>query len=414
MPSGTMPPGGGGKPVGGGSGGAASGRGDPSGSPFTGAGLRNPTGPMGSRQREGLPGFGNYPSAGPIANGASGGLTGPEGRDGNGGGRVISPPGTTGFRASTNSGGSGSGSEQALPGSSTSGGGSVAPGSLDPGRPGNGSDGPASGPGVNNGPSGGSGPPSLESPSTSIATAPSSPLPAGAAGPGNPAPPSGIANKSDGSKGSGGDGGDKAASPLGPSQVPYPGAVPPPPGAKPGSSQPANPNQNGGGSDVYSEGARSMPKGPNSPAPGGEVDSARSGMEVPGPSGLPNLPGGKRTTTPPSRPPVRLSGSRDWALSVECTADAVVLPTGERITAKALAAPEGGKELRSAVEALISRKQATVREGEPPYRPLIRFLVHPDGLRLYHMAYPTLEPLQVPIVRQNVEADDHRPGEGGR
>jgi hypothetical protein len=111
---------------------------------------------------------------------------------------------------------------------------------------------------------------------------------------------------------------------------------------------------------------------------------------------------------------VRLSGSRDWALSVECTADGVVLPTGEKITAKSLAGPEGGKALRSAIEGLIARKQATVREGEPPYRPIVRFLVHPDGLRLYHMAYPTLEPLQVPIVRQNVEPEERRPGEGGR
>jgi len=41
--------------------------------------------------------------------------------------------------------------------------------------------------------------------------------------------------------------------------------------------------------------------------------------------------------------------------------------------------------------------------------------VHPEGLRVYHTAYPILEPLQVPILRQNVEPEDpNQPVPGGR
>jgi hypothetical protein len=134
-------------------------------------------------------------------------------------------------------------------------------------------------------------------------------------------------------------------------------------------------------------------------------------------SPLPRLPKGStpkpKTATPR---PVRLTGNRDWVIPLECTADAIVLPTGVKITAQALSAGDSGaKALLQGVQELIRRKQATVREGEPEYRPQVRFLVHPEGLRLYHLAYPTLEPLKIPILRQNVEPDDpHQPAKGGR
>ena len=32
-----------------------------------------------------------------------------------------------------------------------------------------------------------------------------------------------------------------------------------------------------------------------------------------------------------------------------------------------------------------------VRPGEPPYRPLIRLIVRPDGLRSYYLAFPALD-----------------------
>ena len=53
--------------------------------------------------------------------------------------------------------------------------------------------------------------------------------------------------------------------------------------------------------------------------------------------------------------------------------------------------------------ALVDRRQASVRPGEPPYRPLLRFQVHPDGLRGYYFAYPLLERLRIPMSRENLD-----------
>jgi hypothetical protein len=111
--------------------------------------------------------------------------------------------------------------------------------------------------------------------------------------------------------------------------------------------------------------------------------------------------------------PFHLTGNRDWIIPLVCTPDAIVLPSGATIAASALNTSDGAKALIKAVQDIIARKQATVREGEPPYRPQIRFLVHPEGLRLYHQAYPTLEALQVPILRQNIEPEDASPSGTG-
>jgi hypothetical protein len=131
-------------------------------------------------------------------------------------------------------------------------------------------------------------------------------------------------------------------------------------------------------------------------------------------SRLPKSAGGKTTNAKPR--PARLTGNRDWIIPLECTADAVVLPTGVKVSAQSLATGDSGaKALLQAVQEVINRKQATVRAEESPYRPQVRFLVHPDGLRVYHLAYPTLEPLQIPILRQNLVPDDpHSPGKGVR
>ena len=41
-----------------------------------------------------------------------------------------------------------------------------------------------------------------------------------------------------------------------------------------------------------------------------------------------------------------------------------------------------------------------VRPGDAPYRPEVRFLVHPDAGRTYHLAYPTLDALAAPKTAQ--------------
>jgi hypothetical protein len=101
---------------------------------------------------------------------------------------------------------------------------------------------------------------------------------------------------------------------------------------------------------------------------------------------------------------MRLVGNRDWIIVMECYPDGVVLrAAGQQFSLATLA----GKDcnLYPVVKQLIARRQASVRPGDPPYRPQIRFLVRPDSLRAYHLAYPALEPLGIPLTRQNVSAD---------
>jgi hypothetical protein len=143
------------------------------------------------------------------------------------------------------------------------------------------------------------------------------------------------------------------------------------------------------------------------PDPGGEpADPETAGSPSPGRLGLPPLPGEK---SPPPRPapvrPARLIGNRDWVIPIECLADGVVLRSAGKKFPLASFAGVGADQnaLLLTVRLMIVRRQASVRPGDPPYRPQVRFLLHPDGLRTYHLAYPALEPLGIPLTRQNVE-----------
>jgi hypothetical protein len=109
-------------------------------------------------------------------------------------------------------------------------------------------------------------------------------------------------------------------------------------------------------------------------------------------------------TTPAPVPLSRLIGNRDYFLIVECKADALVLqPWGTRFEIGKAAPPGQEHPLVQAIRRLVARRQATVRPDEPPYRPMIRFQVHPDGLHAYYFAYPLLEPLRYPMSRENLE-----------
>jgi hypothetical protein len=121
---------------------------------------------------------------------------------------------------------------------------------------------------------------------------------------------------------------------------------------------------------------------------------------------LPDPPRVRRPSSSEPRSPVlHLIGNRDWVIPIECTNDGVVLkPAGQKFPLTSLTTTnDGDSPLLLAVQRLIARRQASVRAGDPPYRPQIRFLVRSDGLRTYHLAYPTLEPLQIPLTRQNIE-----------
>jgi hypothetical protein len=57
---------------------------------------------------------------------------------------------------------------------------------------------------------------------------------------------------------------------------------------------------------------------------------------------------------------------------------------------------------------MIERRQATVRTGESPYRPQIRFMVFPDGFRAYYLAYPALETLGLTMTRELREVNKEK------
>src|SRR5262249_355643 len=138
--------------------------------------------------------------------------------------------------------------------------------------------------------------------------------------------------------------------------------------------------------------------GSDASAPAG---AAPHSLRGPAPLGVAGTPA-KTSNDPP-----RLrAGSRDWIIAVECLQDAVIVhPYGQRIGTTALAPAGAENALQRAVRQLIERRQATVRPGEPPYRPQIRFLVRKDGLHAYYLAYPALEALRIPMTRQNLEEE---------
>jgi hypothetical protein len=112
----------------------------------------------------------------------------------------------------------------------------------------------------------------------------------------------------------------------------------------------------------------------------------------------------------PRRPvalrPAQLSGDRDWIIFVECRADTMVLYPSRREFPVASLGRGPNNPLAQAVQKMIDRRQASVRPGDPPYRPQIRFLVRPENIRTFHMGYPALDSLPVPKRRQNLEPED--------
>ncbi len=96
--------------------------------------------------------------------------------------------------------------------------------------------------------------------------------------------------------------------------------------------------------------------------------------------------------------------NRDYFLVIECKADTLILqPWGTRFAIGGTTAPGQEHPLVQTIRRLVARRQATVRPGEPAYRPMIRFDVHPNALRAYYFAYPLLDPLGYPMSRVNLE-----------
>ncbi|MSR30710.1 MAG: hypothetical protein EXR99_04315 [Gemmataceae bacterium] len=122
---------------------------------------------------------------------------------------------------------------------------------------------------------------------------------------------------------------------------------------------------------------------------------------------LPEL-GPRKSQTPAPLRPARIFADRDWPIFLECKFDELVLhPNQVRIPTTELGQGAGLLTLNEEIKRMIRKKQETLRPGEAPYRAQIRFLVWPDGLRSYHLAYPVLEWMKLPQTRQNLDADDN-------
>jgi hypothetical protein len=170
--------------------------------------------------------------------------------------------------------------------------------------------------------------------------------------------------------------------------------------------------------EAASDHAAASPSPGSGSAPGSRTPAGSGVAGTPGAGGDPERATGSRQLNvgpridtgdrQPQPPRLRLVGNRDWVLLIECTADALVLyPGGKRFPVQSLAAQSAGASaLVQAVQAMIVHRQAMVRSGEPPYRPQIRFLVRPDGLRTFYQGYPLLETVQVPMTRQNLSEDE--------
>jgi hypothetical protein len=140
--------------------------------------------------------------------------------------------------------------------------------------------------------------------------------------------------------------------------------------------------------------------------PGGEAAPAQGPGPAEGaPSAGPGLPGsGAAGKGGPAPPLGRLLGNRDFLVTVDCYGDHVtVFPGGSQFRWKANAPQATDAAIAQHVRELIDRRQAGVQPGEPPYRPAVRFQVAGDGLRTYYHVYPLLEPLRVPMMRENLE-----------
>ena len=141
--------------------------------------------------------------------------------------------------------------------------------------------------------------------------------------------------------------------------------------------------------------------------PGGNSVQGASSAEGPGYNhGV--LPQGFKGD-PPKRGPApsplsKILGNKDFLITLDCYSDHVNLfPGGVQFHWKDAKTQATDQALVQTVTRLIERRQASVRPGEPPYRPMIRFNVYADGRRVYYHVYPLLDSLRVPMSRENVE-----------
>jgi hypothetical protein len=152
--------------------------------------------------------------------------------------------------------------------------------------------------------------------------------------------------------------------------------------------------------------ANSARSSPPPQSPDGDAGGSSQGGGGSSWSAMPSPSAGGATASSKVSPLLgRMLGNRDWILYVECHTDGVILKFGnQKFSMQELSSRNAGDNpLVRAVRQVVARRQSTVAEGEPPYRPILRFQVWPDGLASYYLAYPLLQSLQLPMARENVD-----------
>ncbi len=105
--------------------------------------------------------------------------------------------------------------------------------------------------------------------------------------------------------------------------------------------------------------------------------------------------------------PARLSSDDDYVIFIECQTDYVVIyPSRKRVAIESLNHSQAYNPLYKTVEQMIMRRLSTLAPGDKRPHIQVRFLVHRDGERTLHYAYPVLEAMPVEKVRYNLQPED--------
>jgi hypothetical protein len=176
---------------------------------------------------------------------------------------------------------------------------------------------------------------------------------------------------------------------------------------------PPNSNPNAGAqvpaSNSPGQGAPDGTAGPtgaaNSAGTPGEPGASDGGPAIGPPPSFGNLGNPAKAPKKISSTPAlsRLLGNKDFLITINCYNDHVdVFPGGMSFRWTAANVNATDQAFAQAIANLIERRQASVRPGDSPYRPLICFRVTPDGRPSCLHIYPLLEPLHVPMTRENI------------
>jgi hypothetical protein len=97
----------------------------------------------------------------------------------------------------------------------------------------------------------------------------------------------------------------------------------------------------------------------------------------------------------------------DYIIFIECLAERVVIyPSRRFVGIDSLNHSRSFNPLFKTVEQMIAKRLSTLLPGEKPPHMQVRFLVHRDGERTLHLAYPVLEPLPIEKVRYSLQPED--------